>query len=70
LVDSKISPIFALSINQLKTNFMATKSATTATKVVKKSAKPYGYCYDKHSNFVEVSAPLTAPEIRKLKVKK
>ncbi len=39
------------------------------TKVVKATKKPYGYCYDKKGNWVEVSAPMTESQIKKLKVK-
>jgi hypothetical protein len=40
------------------------------TKVVKATTeKPYGWCFDKHGNAVNVSAPMTESEIKKLKVK-
>lgn len=40
------------------------------TKVVKPAKKEplYGWCFDKHGKAVEVSRPMTAAEIKKLKV--
>lgn len=43
-------------------------SKTKAVVKNPKNEKPYGWCFDKKGNAVNVSAPMTAAEIKKLKV--